>query len=142
MNKKGFTLIELLAVIGLLALIVSIAIGAFSGINNNSLESIVEEKIKSFEGGAIFYGQEHPNELTDSCEIDGVEYKCREITFGELLDKNYAESNEEVKNGKKDIFNNKSGNSMRCDTIIIYRKNNRVYAKIDKINSEDKECNE
>lgn len=142
MKKSGFTLVELLAVIGILSIVIVIAIGSAMGIKNNSLQNILESKISSFEADAILYGQENPNLLKETCNVGGYSYEyCKLVTVGELLDQNFAESNEGsvIVDGteRKDVYNNVTNNSMRCDTIQIYRKNNRVYAKTINIFSND-----
>lgn len=148
MNKKGFTLVEILAVIAILALIITISGISIVAIRNNSLNDLRDEKVTEAINSAIIYGQENPNDLTETCTVDGVDYNfCKTITIGELLDRDYNESSEGtiLINGEnhKDVYNNVTNKSMRCDTIIIYRKNNRIYATKDNINSDsDLECKE
>ena len=116
MKNKGFTLVELLAVIVILSLVITIGTFSVMKIRNNSLK-----------------------------KIDGVEYSfCKKVSVVTLIKKGYYETRELNGNNKKDLINNVTRNSMLCDELYIYRKNNRVYAKmIDiKSNNESNVCNE
>ena len=131
MKNKGFTLVELLAVIVILSLVITIGTFSVMKIRNNSLKKIVDTKVNDLEASAIVYGQEEPDILDSKCNIDGVEYSfCKRISVVTLIKNGYYETREL--------------NSMLCDELYIYRKNNRVYAKmIDiKSNNESNVCNE
>lgn len=130
MNKKGFTLIEILAVVAILSLLIGLAVFSGIKIRNNSLEKVVNIKIGELESSAILYGQEHREELNLECEINNEKYKfCKKITVNELISSGYYESNETNKEGKKDLINNVTNESMLNDIVVMYQKNNRVYAK-------------
>lgn len=156
MNKKGFTLVELLAVIVVLSIVIGLATKSVISIRNNSLEKLLDTKINDLEGAAVIYGQENSNifeyassGFTFNINNGGEEtnivtnYKS-EITVKELIDNNYYETKEEDSNGKLTLINNVTDKSMLCDTILVYRKNNRVYAVMKDIYSNDEEyvCNE
>lgn len=158
MNKKGFTLVELMAVIVVLGIVIAIATRSVIGIRNESLNKAVLEKISQLENSGILYGQENPDELNSNCSFNIVvngedssqNYEfCKKITAGELIDKGFFKSGVEGAAGNLDLKNDLTGLSMRCDTIYIYRKNNRIYASIPEtkedgkvLNSSNKSCNE
>ncbi|MFR5856739.1 MAG: type II secretion system protein [Bacilli bacterium] len=151
MNKKGFTLVELLAVIAILAIVITIGLISVTRIRENALKKIVATKIEQIEQAAILYGQENPEELTsdnDNCKGvittenkagDKTEYNitiCTIKTAGELINAGFFDSkylNKE--NGKVDLINDYTGKSMLNDTVIIYRRNNRIYSIIDDVKS-------
>ena len=109
-NKKGFSLVEILAVIVILAIIIGIAFVSGNAIRQSSLERIVNTKIEQIEQAAILYGQDNPQILTDTCQVDGVDYDyCKVVTVRELIesDGNYFtsettitdESGKHIRNG-------------------------------------------
>ena len=143
MNKKGFTLVEMLAVIVVLSLVIGFSVMSVTKIRNNEAQKLLENKICDLEGSAILYGQENPNDLATSCEYENTEYKfCKEITVKELILNNYYESKESNQENNPTVTNDVTKYSMLCDTILIYRKNNRVYAKMLNVysNEEAKTC--
>lgn len=144
MNKKGFTLVELLAVIVILSLVITITSFSVMKIRNNSLRDLVDTKVGDLEASAILYGQENNDILDSNCNIDNVSYEfCRRVSVYDLISNGYYETREVNESNKKDLINNVTRNSMLCDELYIYRKNNRVYAKmIDiKSNNENNVCN-
>ena len=145
MKKKGFTLIELLAVIAILAIVITIALISVTRIRENALLEVVETKKAQIEQAAILYGQDNPNEFTtNDTDCSGKEitttnnegrdtnYKinfCVVKNAGDLIDGGYFDSGylDEV-NGKQDLINDVTGESMRGEEVIIYRRNNRIYS--------------
>ncbi len=151
MNKKGFTLVELLAIIVILVIIVSIAVKSFYSVRMDSLEELLKAKITEIESGAELYGQNNQDKLTEGCTINGETFNfCAKVTIGELLDGDYVESKEKETTisglKRKDLINNVTNKSMRCDVVWVYRKNNRIYGTVLKnddkyiLNSYDKTC--
>ena len=147
MKKKGFTLIELLAVIAILAIVITIALISVTRIRENALLEVVDTKKDQIEQAAILYGQENPNVIKTSCTdhektvVEATNYTpsfCVTVTAGVLIDNNFFESSylDEV-NGKTDLINDVTGKSMREDTVIIYRRNNRIYSIIDEVKSNE-----
>ncbi len=138
MNKKGFTLVEVLAVVVILSIILSMATFGVMNIRRNSLQKLVDTKISNLESSAIIYGQENQNELTETCNIDEVDYDfCKLVNVKYLIENEYYTTNEANSENKKDLINNVTNKSMLCDEIQIYKKNNRVYAKAINIKSND-----
>lgn len=156
--KKGFTLVELLAVIAVLSVIMSVALFSVVRVRNNSLEKIVETKIDLIEQAAILYGQENPNELnnkqdngctnkvinTENNNGDVTSYTinyCLIKTTGELIDEGYFNSGDlDETEGTLDLINDVTDQTMRNDTVIIYRRNNRIYSIMDCIASNGDTC--
>ncbi len=147
MKKKGFTLVELLAVIIILTLVITIAFVSVTRVREESLKRVVETKVEQIEQAAILYGQENPNVIKTSCTnhektvVEATNYTpsfCITVTAGVLIDNNFFESSylDEV-NGKTDLINDVTGKSMREDTVIIYRRNNRIYSIIDEVKSNE-----
>lgn len=138
MNNKGFTLIELLAVVVILGIVIAIAATNVTTIRNNSMKKVLDTKINDLEGAAVVYGQENQRELTSSCTVSGVDYDfCKLVTVKDLIDNDYYETKETNDEGKNDLVNNVTRGSMLCDTVRIYRKNNRVYAVMSEVKSND-----
>lgn len=147
MKRKGFTLVELLAVIIILTLVITIAFVSVTRVREESLKRVVETKVEQIEQAAILYGQENPNVIKTSCTnhektvVEATNYTpsfCITVTAGVLIDNNFFESSylDEV-NGKTDLINDVTGKSMREDTVIIYRRNNRIYSIIDEVKSNE-----
>ncbi len=147
MKKNGFTLVELLAVIIILTLVITIAFVSVTRVREESLKRVVETKVEQIEQAAILYGQENPNVIKTSCTdhektvVEATNYTpsfCVTVTAGVLIDNNFFVSSylDEV-NGKTDLINDVTGKSMREDTVIIYRRNNRIYSIIDEVKSNE-----
>ena len=145
MKKNGFTLVELLAVIIILTLVITIAFVSVTRVREESLKRVVETKVEQIEQAAILYGQDNPNELTtDDTDCSGKEITttnnegrdtnytinfCVVKNAGDLIDGGYFDSGylDEVE-GKQDLINDVTGESMRGEEVIIYRRNNRIYS--------------
>ena len=133
--KKGFTLIELLAVIAILALVMSLCVMGVVKVRNNALEKMLENKMNDLVGSAVLLGQQS-EDLEEVCNIDGEVYNyCKIVTVKDLIEQKYYSSNTDLKN---DVTNN----SMLCDKLIVFRKNNRMNAKFINVysNTENKTC--
>lgn len=128
MKKNGFSLVELLAVIVILSIIMSMAGFGVMRIRNNSLNDLLNSKKKDLVAAAILYGQNNQDKLSD-CKMDGVDSYCAYVTVEDLINNGYYTSKETNSEGKKDLINNVTNKTMLCDEIVIYKKNNRVYAK-------------
>ena len=135
LNKKGFTLVEMLAVIAILALVMSLCVMGVVKVKNNALEKMLENKMNDLVGSAILLGQQS-EDLEEVCNVDGEVYNyCKIVTVKDLIEQKYYNSNMDLKN---DVTNN----SMLCDKLIVYRKNNRMNAKFINVysNTENKTC--
>ena len=132
-NKKGFTLVELLGVIIILGLVITISFTSINAVKKNSLKKLVETKENAIVQAAILYGQDNPNVLVENSvtnDCQGNQY-CARITVEFLIDNNYVDSeyiNKE--NGKYDMINDVTGESMSNQEVLVYRQNNRIYAKL------------
>ncbi len=135
-NKKGFTLVELLGVIVVLSFVMTIAFFSVNRVREDSMQKILETKLDQVEQAAVFYAQDNPSILTESCVVDGVSYPnyCYVVTVRELVEADggsYFESGTLSQNDAGeyvDLINDVTGKSMLDDTVQIYRKNNRVYS--------------
>lgn len=148
MNKKGFTLIELLAVIIILALVMSIGTISVVHITEAIKTKMLKTRVETIETSAINWGQENLDKLTQKCnniKIEGLQdikeattidsNFCITKTVRELINAGFIETDEIDSNKNKTYTNNVTGKSMLDDTVIIYRKNNRVYAIMKEIKS-------
>lgn len=132
-NKKGFTLVELLGVIIILGLVITISFTSINAVKKNSLKKLVETKENAIVQAAILYGQDNPNVLVENSvtnDCQGNEY-CAKLTVEFLIENNYVDSeyiNNE--NGKYDMINDVTGESMSNQEVLVYRQNNRIYAKL------------
>ena len=151
MKKNGFTLVELLAVIVILTIVITIGFTSVIRVRENSLREIVDNKIEQIEQAAILYGQENSEELTntDCPEITTTVNRngqdvtttftpelCVIKTAGDLIDSGFFDSGYLTEDGL-DLINDVTDKSMREDTVIIYRRNNRIYSIIDDIKSNE-----
>ena len=132
-NKKGFTLVELLAVIIILGLVITISFTSINAVRNNSLNNLLEMKQDAIVQGAILYGQDNPEMLTiESATNDcqGNSY-CTKVTVQFLLEHNYIDSEYiDEESGNYDMITDVTGESMANLEVLIYRKNNSIYAEI------------
>ena len=126
MKSKGFTLVELLAVIVILSIIISLSVMAFGSISEREKGKIEDEKIDVIEKSGVLYLQDHrelfnrSNYKCNNSQLslvglgnDGV---CTVISLGDLISANYINRNA-VLNISEDL------------KIIVFRNNNRIYAK-------------
>ncbi len=152
MNNKGFTLVELLAVIIVLGIIVSIAVSSYLSSYDKTKEKLLKTKIDNIELAAIEWAQENIKDISTGCSYQNYEglkgYKpnfCLIKTVKDLVDSEYMKTDEynETTN-KKTLTNNVTGKTMFCDEVLIYRKNNRMYAVIYDVKSNNTNliCNE
>lgn len=125
----------MLAVIAILALVMSLCVMGVVKVRNNALEKMLENKMNDLVGSAVLLGQQS-EDLEEVCNVDGVVYNyCKIVTVKELIEQKYYSSNMDLKN---DVTNN----SMLCDKLIVFRKNNRMNAKFINVysNTENKTC--
>ncbi len=125
----------MLAVIAILALVMSLCVMGVVKVRNNALEKMLENKMNDLVGSAVLLGQQS-EDLEEVCNVDGEAYNyCKVVTVKELIEQKYYSSNMDLKN---DVTNN----SMLCDKLIVFRKNNRMNAKFINIysNTENKTC--
>ncbi len=125
----------MLAVIAILALVMSLCVMGVVKIRNNALEKMLENKMNDLVGSAVLLGQQS-EDLEEVCNVDGEVYNyCKVVTVKELIEQKYYSSNMDLKN---DVTNN----SMLCDKLIVFRKNNRMNAKFINVysNTENKTC--
>ena len=125
----------MLAVIAILALVMSLCVMGVVKVKNNALEKMLENKMNDLVGSAILLGQQS-EDLEEVCNVDGEVYNyCKIVTVKDLIEQKYYSSNMDLKN---DVTNN----SMLCDKLIVYRKNNRMNAKFINVysNTENKTC--
>lgn len=125
----------MLAVIAILALVMSLCVMGVVKVRNNALEKMLENKMNDLVGSAVLLGQQS-EDLEEVCNVDGEVYNyCKIVTVKELIEQKYYSSNMDLKN---DVTNN----SMLCDKLIVFRKNNRMNAKFINVysNTENKTC--
>ena len=119
MNKKGFTLVELLAVIVVLGLVTTIAAYSIFNVWGKSKQGLLDDKIESIENAAVTYYSENRQLLTESCSVGDKSYNTCKI----------------IK-----ITNDVTGCNMVNDIVTVYRKNNRIQAKMTDIKSNNTTC--
>ena len=125
----------MLAVIAILALVMSLCVMGVVKVRNNALEKMLENKMNDLVGSAVLLGQQS-EDLEEVCNVDGEVYNyCKVVTVKDLIEQKYYSSNMDLKN---DVTNN----SMLCDKLIVFRKNNRMNAKFINVysNTENKTC--
>ncbi len=137
MNKKGFTLVELLAVIVVLGLVTTLAAYSIFNVWGKSKQGLLDDKIQNIENAAVTYYSEHRQLLTESCSVDEKSYNtCKVVTVQDLLDFGILETDEK----DRKITNDVTGCNMVNDIVTVYRKNNRIQAKMTDIKSNNTTC--
>lgn len=134
MNNKGFTLVEIMAVIVIIVIISVIGYAGITAVQRNIKNNLWEGKIENIESGAILYGEDNKNRLTETCVVDGsTKTACVTVTVQYLLDKSYITTEEEDENGNEVIINDSLGDNVYANDMLvyIYLENNIVYAKLD-----------
>ena len=124
-NKKGFTLMEVLCVIALLAVITTVATTGIMSLSQKSKENLYCAKIEMLKSVAITYGSKYENDLNNSTEYYNG-YKSIKIKLQDLIDSGFLEPDR-----KNEVLNPIDDSSMNSKEIILYHKNNQIYAYID-----------
>ena len=134
MNKKGFTFIELLAIIVLIGLITLIAIPSIKLADRKIQNKNYETKKELIKKAAENYGEDNKDILLYSTSTtytdpsNNVSYPSINIKVRDLLNNGYVSKDTGLKNA--DILNPVTGVSILNEDIVVYYKNNRVYAKL------------
>lgn len=120
-NNKGFTLVELMAVIVVLAIIISIAIPSAISISHKIKVKMYNTKVDMILSSAKIYGQDNP------AIVNADETCSSSVSVDELINNGYIKK-DDTKNGS--VLNPVDNSSLNDKEICIYKKNNRIYAKI------------
>ena len=157
MKKNGFTLVELIAVIVILGLLITIAVPSVLSIAEKIRNDMFCTKITNIEKSAEEYGNNHFNELLSINEhditIEMLEEADSTTLSGYITNKYVLQVNllELIRNGNLTKDNEEEpyivdprdeSKSLDEDTVLIFKKNNRIYARY-QMTPEDKEyCSE
>ena len=128
--KKGFTLVEILVVIVLISLILGLGIPGIMKLNENAKKRSYNTKVDMIESAAVVWGNNNKTLLkATNCEIDSQNYDCYKISVAKLIEDEYLNS-EEI---GKIIYNNpETDDTLLNNCVYVYKKNNRVYANLEK----------
>ncbi len=127
-KKMGFTILEILAVVVIIATVTAIAVPSVFKITNKARERLYCSKLEIVQKSAERYADD--NDLVNTCEIDGTEYDCENITIQDLINGNYIDAD-----GLDGAFLDPRDNlAINTTGVIVYEKNSRKYAYI---NDED-----
>ena len=140
MNNKGFTLIELLGVIVVLGVIMAIAVPGIGFISKDIKNNMLDKKITLIESAANLLGEDIKSSIIES-NLRYEEYPCRSFIVSNLVP-NYIDKD----NDNNCLTNDTSGVGCIVDPsdnnnyldkleVIIYYKNNKINAKVDKDNN-------
>ena len=140
MNNKGFTLIELLGVIVVLGVIIAIAVPGIGFISKNIKNNMLDKKIILIESAATIFGNDIKVSIIES-NLKYKEYPCRSFIVSNLVPDYIDKDNENEcltrdTNGIGCIID-PSDNNKYLDKleVIIYYKNNKINAKVDRDNN-------
>ena len=138
MKKKGFTLIELLAVIIVLGLLSTIAFVSITRVQKTIQNNILEKKITMIEEAAVLKGEDIKGSIINS-DKHYDNYPCKSFIVSDLvpdyLDKDNDSdcltlSSSAITGCIVDPTNN--SNYLDRLEVIVYYKNKRMHAKVDK----------
>ncbi len=140
MNNKGFTLIELLGVIVVLGVITAIAVPGIGLISKNIQNNMLDKKITLIESAATLLGEDIKSSIIGS-NLKYEEYPCKSFIVSNLVP-DYIDKD----NDNNCLTNDTSGVGCIVDPsdsnkyldkleVIIYYKNNKINAKVDKDNN-------
>ncbi len=138
-NKKGFTLVELLAVIGVLAILMTIAVPGILSISNKMKERGLNSKLEAIEEATVIYVQQNSNQIKkelqtkyglSSCTSNNSMCKCSNgnddckyyftMTIKELINKK-AYTSENTNNDTNTCEVADPTDSTSClDCVVIY----------------------
>ena len=104
--KKGFTIVEVITVIGIIALIITIAVPTYFGVVEQIKKNNYDNKIKLIEADALKWAED--NNITDKTVI----------TIAKLIDDGYVEMDDEESTDKR-VINPINNESMECYHVII-----------------------
>jgi len=124
-NKKGFTLVELLCVIVLLAIITIMATSGIMNLTKKSKENLYCAKLEMIESIASDYGVRFEAELNQSVSLYQG-YPSLKIKVKDLVDNGKLEPDKDNL-----VLNPIDESSMNDVEIVLYLKNNQIYAAID-----------
>ncbi len=140
MNNKGFTLIELLGVVVILGVIIAIAVPSIGFISKNIKNNMLDKKITLIESSATLLGEDIKSSIVDS-NLKYEKYPCRSFIVSNLVPDYIDKDNDNNcltndSNGVGCIVD-PSDNNKYLDKleVIIYYKNNKINAKVDKDNN-------
>lgn len=134
MNKSGFTFIELLAIIVLIGLITLIAIPSIKLADKKIQTKNYNAKKELIKKAAESYGEDNKDILMYSTTTtytdpsNNVSYPSMNIKVRDLLNNGYINKDKGLKTA--DVLNPITNQSILNEDIIIYYKNNQVYAKL------------
>ena len=119
--KKGFTVPELLTVIGILALLLTIAVPSIISIQNKIQSNMYCKKIDSIEAAAVLYGQSIVNDLSDASSPHMV-------SVLQLVEKNYLTKDKTDAPYILDPRNKSDESALDLEVVEVLLKNSRVVA--------------
>ena len=125
-NKNGFTLIEIIAVVVILAVIITLSVPAVMQISKRTKQKMYESKIDIILNAAKLYGDDHRDEIINDCSLGSG---CLNITAQDLLSEGYLTKDNVDESGNPIIVDPRYDKNINDFAIVIYLKNNRVYAK-------------
>lgn len=138
MNKKGFTLVELLAVIVIIAVVSLIGTVSLVAVRKNMNKKMFETKLSEVTSAGAKWGEDNKSEVDSNGTL---------INIGYLIDSKYFKTDESVSISKVEcekysgasfdgnkcnnvVTNNINGDVVNNLQLVVYSKNNRVYAVI------------
>ena len=145
-KNRGFTLVELLAIIIIIGVVAAISITSINGVNKKIKEKMLQNKLELIESAAELYVNKNTDGVTKASIKNSEKkyhpgnhniYSCTAIKVKDLVKIELIESdtgsvcNSDIEGDGCVI--NPADNSKYLDDVevILYYKNNRVYAKAD-----------
>lgn len=138
MKKNGFTLVELLSVLVLIGLLLGIGVPGVMRISSKMKQRSLNTRIDQIEQAATLWGQDNKSLINASkaafgrfsCS-DGKCDTCTSRLIKTLIADDYLDGEMNTKEFKNPVNGKDFAKVYEC-TVVIYKKNNRIYALFDK----------
>lgn len=131
MKKNGFTLVELLSVIVLIGLLLGIGVPGVMRIRSKMQQRSLNTRINQIEQAAVLWGQDNKTRINQSTCQTSDATSCVNVSIYELVvTYDYLDGDMNSNEVKNPVTGNDLAKNTNTCKVEVYKKNNRVYAKM------------